>query len=392
MPVVALAAIDAISIAITAALLIWALAYFVNVISQMIPNWNIPLLGNIRNAVAGAAQSVESTMSHYLHSAITPLENVLLWPVNVVETLFTKIYNSIATIHNVVGWVARALIPSILAAAEQFAQAEVGALSAELNGGLTNAINYTTAAAADAVGYADAYTDVVIANVRTDMNNIENFLGAQIQQAVALAQQEVGNVVTELSQVEDFLGAQIQQAVALASQEVSTLGGQLTADIVNTLTVSEQFAQNTATAAIGALVTDLDQQLTQDASAIWSGIQTGIGAVDGVIDNALPDILSGLRAIPGSIPTSLPAAITASLAISIPMLKFMEQCGIPNCKNLSQYGRDLQGVLGLAEDIGFMALFIALATDPEGAADEVANVLGPVLNGAVAAGKELLTI
>jgi hypothetical protein len=71
---------------------------------------------------------------------------------------------------------------------------------------------------------------------------------------------------------------------------------------------------------------------------------------------------------------------------------YLRECGVPNCVNLSQLGKDLQALLGLVEDASFLALIVDLIHNPAEGADIVNTVFGPVLNDALSDAKELLSL
>lgn len=392
MPIVAVPVIAVVLIAILALLLIYAAAYAVNTLINMLPDWNIPGFTSVRRFVQEQAQTVLSTLSHWYHEAIGPAMNIIAWPIIAIETSVERAHAALSSANSALRYLRTTIIP----------------------GAVNSAVAYTSYAYNQAVNVALGYYNDAIANL--------NAVGAYLQQVIANSAATVTNWATgEIADARAYslslynnaildvtnTGAYILQNTAglVNTTEQALLGditnvrnfaasglSDLTGDVAAALHAAEQYADTAAQAAVGLLVTDVDQAISQVESAYWPGVVAGIDGVTGALGDDLADILAGIKAIPRVIPTDLATSIAGVTALSIPMLKFMEQCGIPNCKNLSALGRDLQALLGLVGDAAFLEFILSLVHNPTDAANEVQNVLGDAFNGMLSTARELLSI
>src|SRR6266702_2344491 len=126
------------------------------------------------------------------------------------------------------------------------------------------------------------------------------------------------------------------------------------AEIAESLAAAKHYAGaialSTATAVVGIFSTDLGKV----AAAEWVKITDDVAALEGVIATDLPDIAALARAIPRAIPRELADVIAGGLAVDALAIRYLRECGIPNCKNLHGFGKDLQGLFKLAEGAAFL--------------------------------------
>jgi hypothetical protein len=160
------------------------------------------------------------------------------------------------------------------------------------------------------------------------------------------------------------------------------------AGVARAITVAEGYAAAQAANAIHVV----DVEAAGALAAVADGLIIDVGKLADVIGTDLPDIGAAVRAIPRAVPTDLAGTLGMVGALSVPMIRFMEQCGIPNCRNLSQVGRELRDLLGALEDGTLIAFLAMLCTDPQGAASVVTNDLAPIIDGAVGAARDLMGV
>jgi len=138
------------------------------------------------------------------------------------------------------------------------------------------------------------------------------------------------------------------------------------------------YANAAAAGAVGALVTDV----TTAVHGEWIAITDEVKALEGVIATDLPDIGALVRAIPRAVPIDIAAAITGTMAIDRVLLRYLEKCGIPNCKNLGGFGNLLKDLINVAEGAALLGLLAQAVRDPEGTAAELDSVIGGTVRGA----------
>ena len=139
---------------------------------------------------------------------------------------------------------------------------------------------------------------------------------------------------------------------------------------------------------VGIFSTDLGKV----AAAEWVKITDDVAALEGVIATDLPDIAALARAIPRAIPRELADVIAGGLAIDALAIRYLRECGIPNCKNLHGFGKDLQGLFKLAEGAAFLGFLAYIITDPDGATRETEQVAGAILSDTIDGVRHLIGV
>ena len=152
------------------------------------------------------------------------------------------------------------------------------------------------------------------------------------------------------------------------------------------LKYADAVALSTATAAVGALTTDVGKV----AHAEWVAITDDVKALEGVIASDLPDIGALVRAIPRAVPLDIAGTIGGTLALERVLTRYLIDCGIPNCRNLGGLGRELADLLKLVEGAGFLAFLVAMVTDPDGTSREVNDVVAPIVVDTVNGARHLI--
>src|SRR6266702_3467070 len=164
------------------------------------------------------------------------------------------------------------------------------------------------------------------------------------------------------------------------------------AEIAQSLAIAKHYAGaialSTATAVVGIFSTDLGKV----AAAEWVKITDEVAALEGVIATDLPDIAALARAIPRAIPRELADVIAGGLAVDALAIRYLRECGIPNCKNLHGFGKDLQGLFKLAEGAAFLGFLAYIITDPDGATRETEQVAGAILTDTIDGVRHLIGV
>lgn len=389
---IALAPLADVTMAIACLLLILAFIYFARTVAGLIPT-NIPYVGSwLRNEILLLADGAQLGLQALYDDALKPAVNFVLSPIRAIEGTWDQITANFAAIFGRLYTIAAVTVPALLTYAQLQALTVLVEARLEFNalfGALDNKINAVET-------YIFTVTSAEVAAVDGKIDAVENYIFEvttnEISQVTTYAQGLYNDAVTYSRQLAVTATA---YADGLFSQVISyadTLVGDVRADIAVDFASLESYADTAArmaaAAAIGVLTTDIDTAV----ASVWPDVVAGATAVEGVIGLDLPDILAGLKGIDLTKPLDVAGTIAASLAISVPILKYMEQCGIPNCKNLSQYGRDLQALLGLVEDVSFIGMFVELAHNPSQGAADIRAVFDPIASATTSLGKELLSI
>lgn len=139
-------------------------------------------------------------------------------------------------------------------------------------------------------------------------------------------------------------------------------------------------------------IATVDTTAAAVAGTYWPDIVADADALAGELATDLPDLRALVDAIPRVRPLDLADALTGVGALDAVLTKYLRDCGVPNCRNLGKFGRDLQALFGLVEDGALFALLAALITDPGDTVRPLHDFLAPIAGGAVAAGRDLVGV
>ncbi len=138
------------------------------------------------------------------------------------------------------------------------------------------------------------------------------------------------------------------------------------------------YADTVSTRAAARAVGKLDSETTADYASSWAGIRSDLDAATLAAGVGLPSITALIKRVPVEAPTTLPGAAADVGALTRVMTRSLADCVIPNCRNLSKYGRDLHGLGELLGGAGFLAFLVWAVEHPETAARDTARVGGAV--------------
>lgn len=151
---------------------------------------------------------------------------------------------------------------------------------------------------------------------------------------------------------------------------------------------AETFATTAAGTAVGTLVTDVDVAL----APVAAGLIDDVGSLVGTLATDFPDIGSLVRSIDLTKVGDLTGALVGTMTMVRALTRLSEDCTIPNCRNLSKYGRDLQALFGLVEDASFLALLVEMIHDPKSGANAVRDLFGPIADGAISTARDMVGV
>lgn len=389
---VAIAAPPAIVSAIFALLFMLAWAQWGHGITGTL-NIDLPLIGNVIGKYVGyALEGSYQVLVGWFDSAVAPAAELILRPVLALENTVGSLAGAAENTYNALWSVVNRTIP------------------AAINAGLTTSIIITQGYYNDAVGVAQGLYNTAAAqigaaiaysqqlynqSVAVTTNAVAGALAYSQQlynQGVAYTNTAVANlagtVATGITQAESYTLRAYQAATGYA--ETLALKGEQ--DLATATTAIEAYAQTTATDAVGALATDLDHAISSTLAGIYTDVDGAVQDAVGVITTGDADILAALKAFPASVPLDIAGLASLTGVTSLTLARYLRDCGLPNCQNLSQLGRDLQALLGLVEDASFLAFLVELVRHPSGAAGLVENTFGDAISDTVGAFRSLVGV
>lgn len=177
----------------------------------------------------------------------------------------------------------------------------------------------------------------------------------------------------------------VDAEIANAETGIVKYVGQVGADV---LKAADTFAVTAASQAVGTLVTDVDVVL----APVATGLIDDVGSLVGVLATDFPDVSSLVRSIDLTKVGELAGALVGTMTIARALTRLAEDCTVPNCRNLSQYGRELQALLNLVGDASFLALIIELIHSPAQAAQDVNDLFGGIVGDTLTAARDLIGV
>jgi hypothetical protein len=389
----AVAALGAILVALMALLLIYALEVLGKILAHMFPTFIPGVPGvNPRTWIEAGVGVLQDIIQWIIGDVIRPMIGLVVRPVIAVFNFIGSLERFVTTASLELEWLATTAIPEALAAArhyahglyvaaEHYARRIVDAAAHELRHLIDLARSYAHSLYVAAEHYARRIVDASAAA-----------LTALITAAHTYAHDLYVASEHYARRIVDASAAELTNAIHGVEAEVKAMGGVSVSYVATQVADAIKASESYTADAVAGVITVVDVDAIHGLAAAWPGLIDDVGALVGVIGTDLPDIGAAVRAIPRDIPADLAGALTAVGAISIPMLRYMARCGVPNCRNLSQLGRDLAELATAVEAGAFLALLVGLAADPIGTAHWLTDNVGGLATDAVDSARSLLGV
>lgn len=394
MPVVAVEGIAVVVAAVVALLFLLAYGKFRDAIHQDVTfvvgigPFSVDLLG----WVVSAADYVYAVLLAVLDGWTAPLATAISAPFASVESAFLGIEQAASQTAGAVANLYWGVIPRIT-------NLLTGQLGAQLNESLTGVTHIGDQVLTITSQLQTTFQGEFAGIVNLEANDVAH-LQAEINSLTRGATLDVGAVTSiatgvATTVVDAALGT-VQDAITTAVGDAATFTHQVAADLLGDIDAgvarAEAFAATAATNAFGALVTDIDNAITAGLSAIWPDIATVIPELEGVIGTGDADILDALKRIDWTIPATLAGVASLVGVTSLTLARYLKDCGIPNCQNLSQLGQDLQAAIAVVDSAAFLEFIIELIHQPASAAQLFITTVGDVITGGEAIVRDLVSI
>jgi len=381
MPFVALAGIGAVG----EALVVLGIIAGVILIAWLISKFGsyIPLIGPWMAAQAvNFFTSAVSYLQSSLEGALWALTNVVSIVVITVTFPFAKIQEFTLATANGFWWVKHVWVPYYL----QLAYGAINqALGLAYNYSLTLAnnliadilevrqqlIDYTAQALQLAYAYTSQALTLAYSNALTLYYGAIAYVDQRVSAILALTYAVYNTLYTDLAN----LRTQVYADIATVT---TALGGSLAALEQRLVALIEQYAA----AAEKDAITVVDLAAAGSLTALWPGLITDVDGILSEIPQELTDIRDELASIPRALPVGLVDALAGLGALSIPMLRYLKECGVPMCRDLHGLTDLLGGLSTVATDAALVGIIIEAVHDPSAAAREINDVAGPVVRGA----------
>lgn len=391
MPVLAIPALVAVAAALIALMAVYAIAYLVKIVGHMMPDWSLPGYSQLRAYVLASAAIALDAIRNAMTAALAPIGRVIEYPVTVATHLFDALVENIGRAVSTLHWVVNTYVPHLVANLRADARTWVNNLTDRLTRVAAATLAHAIAWARLHVANLAARLDRIVVRIDTRVGSLADRVGRVLTRALAAA---AAAEVHAVSRAEGYT----DRAIHNLAGRVTDVAGAVRAGVQTAETYADRAvragvdtAETYATKAAGAAAAGLAASAAVAAAPAWGRITDEATSLAGVLGADLPGIGAAVRAIPKVDVSDLPGVLTGVATAVLPALRFMETCGIPNCRNLSAFGRDLQQFLGLLGDAELIALLARMITDPAGAAADVSSV-GNVVEGIVSDATSLLGV
>lgn len=379
MPIVALAALDPLFQAALATLLLLAIGILAKVLSA--PFKIIPIVGGyLANAAETLMTGAMSASGSLFEGPLFGLVHLFDAARNTLKQLFDVTGAALGEFSYTLWHLATVSLPHVIALAYREVVTTEHRLQHYIAQVATTAYREVVSTerrlqAAIAAGAALAYREIV---------STEHRLERDISDAAATAYREVVSTAARLEHdITDVAATAYREVVTTADRleaDAKDLFRTAEADIATATATAEAYAAARAAAAEQAAIAAVSAAATTGISVVWPGIVTDLGELDKTIAGAWPDIRDAVDAIPRAIPQDLTAAMGAVAALAIPALRAMDDCVLPQCRDLGGLRSFLHDLLGAASAAAILAWLIYCVAEPVAAADDTAAVAEPIAN------------
>ncbi len=379
MPVLALAALEPIILALMALLLYMAFRPLVRAVASVLPNWHIPGFSALRDWVMGYVESAYADVRNWTDVAIHAVAHAISYPV----TFFRQLFRDISAIGHAVfvtiAFIVTVKIPAYFLNAVHYAQRLYNQAIAYVVSRIAALTAYVVTLYHSAISVAEGLYNRAIAYIVARITALTAYVVTLYHSAISVAEglynRAIAYIVARITALTAYALSLYHQSIAYIDARADTLTHY--AEQLYNKAIS--YADATARAAVAALLGTLNGAASIAIAQLWPVLITDIDKLAATAADDFTDVVTDLRAATRAIPRDLVGAIALAPAIAIPLIRMVERCVIPNCRNLSQFGRDLQAILDLAGGVELVGLIAELATNPQGAADELrAFVVDPI--------------
>lgn len=379
MPFVAVAGIGAIGEALMAlAFLVGVLllAYLIEKFGGYIPYIGAWLASKAESFLAYAVLQLSSVYS----SALWALTNLVNVTVTCVTYPMAKVRDFTLAAANALWWVKYVGLPNATNAAIDWASPLISAGytyslnlfyqgRAELQTAYNSVIGYANAVLSAAYAYTSQEIQVGFNYTLTLYYGALAYADVRYQAAISLSYSVFHSVETDLASLRDTMYATIGLVAQGIEGDLVNLDARLTALIEQYAAAAERDAIHLVDVASSAALT-----------TVWPDLVTDVDGILAEIPDTLTDIRSDLAAIPRAIPTGLLDALVGLGAISVPLLRYLKECGVPMCRDLHGLMDLLGDLADVATDAALLGLIVESVEDPHGAAHELSTVAGPIVH------------
>lgn len=380
MPILVLPAVEIALLAILCALVYFGVPILIKLITLILPT-DLPVIGDrLVRAVESAGAWAESKMKAALLAQLHWASQLIRTPVASIKRHLNFLALTVGSLYHMGHTIVTVTIPH-----------QVSALTRHMLHLYVAALAYTKMQATILFHRDDVLHLRAILYAATHIETLRRVVYAAIASAAHYAKTEIAvanhridvlaaHTATVIRATETRLNLRMNQlyaaALAQVSSAVAALGHTVDQLYRQAIAHADQVAITAATAATGAL----EHETATVLARAWPGLIDDVRGLEDVLGTDLAQIGSAVRSIDLTQTRSIAEGLAVSTAIGTAALRYMRDCGVPNCRNLGALGHVLHDIGLLIDGDELISLITEFVHDPAGAAHTVIDETGAVIN------------
>lgn len=392
--IVGLASVSILAIlaALMGALVYYGAEALVRFIADPIGRSGIPGSGTLANIIRTGVVLAQASVYTLVNAGAGIVHAFIVDPLIAIHYAIDEAVSFVEELAKSTAWISTVKIPALISEVKiDLFAAEVG-LAARITATYNTLHHYTYWAYTSAKTYAHAVWVKANDYSRALYNDTIKHVRAQITAANAYAFHVWAEANAHSDRLYHEATAYADSAAAAATTYAHSLYKAAVADTTRDVAAAEAQAKAYTATALAATAGAITDGLVKPVEAVWGEVADATTGAITAAEGGLAGVTAGLRSIAGVNVGDLAGVGALAGATALTLTRFLRDCGVPNCRNLSGIGRDLQSLFAFAEDGALIALLAAMITDPAGTATEVEDVLGPLARDAVTATRTMIGI
>jgi hypothetical protein len=377
---------------IIALLILFAFKSFAHAVASLVPNWHILGFGRIRDWIVSAINDAYNAVALALDAQLYLIERVGAACWHWMEAVARVPGDVFAEVHATLLWLVETEIPKLIGIASRALSAALSRVESYAKAGLAAVERDIDIVKAGLHGLIVAAVAGVLAPALARIATLEGIVGkggANILKDVKTAETVAEGVAAAgLADASKALAAGYMAADGVLRAGIADVSSALQSSIAQVENDISTVETTVVTTVGGILSTDIEHVIGPIADAVNGAVAGAVTAADG----AFTDITDWLGEIDLTKVVDVAGVAATAAATTAALARYLEDCGMPNCRNLSKYGRDLQALLGLAGDVSFLGLLVEIATNPSGAAHDIEDTIGTIVGDTVSTAKTMLQL
>lgn len=356
-------------------------------------NVNLPVVGRVLGGlIADGLELAYASTLYWFDALLHPVVNFFLGPIAAIENPIMAIGYALDQTANAIVQLVAVRLPENFVAGIDLTISEANSIIGTLSntiyqnyGALSDVVSQIGADVAEGLAKANTYTDEAIGRLEPLVTQALAEGGSIADLATSVAQSVVAAATADIA-------SEISTAYDDATGYAAALFRTAESDITTALNEATTYTTTAIAGIAGITATDIEQGIAGALSGIYTDVDAAITDVIGIAGTGDADVIDAIRDIPTSIPLDIAGVASLAGATTLTLARYLRDCGIPNCQNLGQFGKDLQALLGLVADASFLSFLVELVEHPADAASTIDDTFGSIIGDTVSGFRDLVGV